>query len=210
MAECLKLVGDLPNLHAAAKFYAAWHKTVTRKAVADVVAELVSVKEKSGASPRYLQDLRFRLGKFADAFRKANCNVTPAEVQTWLDSPKLSPQSYQNNRRVAHLLFEFAVARGFAHDNPVAATESVKVNGGSVEIFTPPELSRLLAAAAPEFLPALAIGAFAGLRSAELERLEWADVRLAERCIIVGADKAKTACRRVVPIHDNLAPWLAP
>ncbi len=114
VAECLKLVDDLPNLHAAAKFYAARHKTVVCKPVADVVAELVSVKEKRGASARYLQDLRFRLGRFADAFRKDACNVTTAEVQTWLDSQKLSPQSYQNNRRVAHLLFEFAVARGVA------------------------------------------------------------------------------------------------
>ena len=44
LAECLKLVGDLPNLHAAAKFYAARHKTVTPKPVADVVAELVSAE----------------------------------------------------------------------------------------------------------------------------------------------------------------------
>lgn len=210
LAECLKLVGDLPNLHAAAKFYAARHKTVTPKPVADVVAELVSVKEQRGASARYLQDLRFRLGRFADAFRKDACNVTTAEVQTWLDSQKLSPQSYQNNRRVAHLFFEFAVARGFAHDNPVAATENVKVNGGNVEVFTPSELPSLLAAASPDFLPCLAVGAFAGLRSAEIERLEWNDMRLAERCIVVGADKAKTASRRVVPMADNLAAWLAP
>ena len=44
VAECLKLVGDLPNLHAAAKFYAARHKRTERKPVADVVAELLSVK----------------------------------------------------------------------------------------------------------------------------------------------------------------------
>src|SRR5436309_3114602 len=59
VAECLKLVGDLPNLHAAAKFYAARHKRTERKPVADVVAELLSVKGKRGASARYLQDLRF-------------------------------------------------------------------------------------------------------------------------------------------------------
>src|SRR6185369_11500146 len=61
VAECLKLVGDLPNLHAAAKFYAARYKRTERKPVADVVEELLSVKEKRGASARYLQDLRFRL-----------------------------------------------------------------------------------------------------------------------------------------------------
>ena len=210
VAECLKLVGDLPNLHAAAKFYAARYKRTERKPVADVVAELLSVKGKRGASARYLQDLRFRLSRFADAFRKDTCNVTTAEIQAWLDGQKLAPQSYQNFRRVLHALFEFAVARGYAADNPVAVVESVKVNGGDVEIFTPAEIARLLAAASPESLPCIALGAFAGLRSAEVERLEWSDVDLTGRHIIVGASKSKTASRRVVPVADNLAAWLAP
>lgn len=204
------MVSDLPNLHAAAKFYAARHKAVTHRPVAGVVAELLSVKEKRRASARYLQDLRFRLGRFAADFHKDTCNITPAEIQAWLDCQKLAPQSYTNFRRVLHALFEFAVARGFAHDNPVAATESVRVNGGKVEIFTPSELSRLFAAASPDSLPCLAVGAFAGLRSAEIERLEWGDVHIAERCIVVGADKAKTASRRVVPVCDALVAWLAP
>src|SRR5208337_4928637 len=61
-----------------------------------------------------------------------------------------------------------------------------------------------------DFLPALAIGAFAGLRSAELERLEWSDVDLVGKYIELRASKAKTASRRIVPIADNLAQWLAP
>jgi len=210
VAECLKLVGDLPNLHAAAKFYAARHKRTVAKPVSAVVAELLAVKEARNASPRYLQDLRFRLGRFADAFRKDACNVTTAEIQAWLDSERLAPQSYENNRRVIHLLFRFATARGYASDNPVAAVERVRVKGGDVEIFTPAELARLLSVAPPDFLPALAIGGFAGLRSAEIERLQWSDIDLAGRHIVVGATRSKTAARRVVPICDALAQWLAP
>ena len=210
LAECLKLVGDLPNLHAAAKFYAARHKQTQRKRIAEVVAELLKVKAARKASPRYLDDLRSRLTRFADAFHKDACDVTTAEVQAWLDSHRLSAQSYVNNRRVAHVLFGFAVARGYAADNPVAAVETLKVSGGEAAVFTPTQINKLLAAASPEFLPSLAIGAFAGLRSAEIERLEWSDLRVAEKCIVVGASKAKTASRRVVPLADNLAVWLAP
>jgi len=111
---------------------------------------------------------------------------------------------------VAHLFFEFAVARGYAADNPVAGSESLTVGGGDVEIFTPAEIRRLLAATTPDFLPCLALGAFAGLRSAEIERLEWSDIRLTERHIVIGAGKAKTASRRVVPVSDTLAAWLTP
>jgi integrase len=50
---------------------------------------------------------------------------------------------------------------------------------------------------------------FAGLRSAEIERLEWKDVDLKQRHIVVSADNAKTASRRIVPIAANLAEWLA-
>jgi integrase len=59
-------------------------------------------------------------------------------------------------------------------------------------------------------LPVIALGAFAGIRTAEIERLDWQDINLAEKFIVISADKAKTASRRIVPIVPNLAQWLAP
>ena len=209
LAECLEVVGDLPNLRLAINLLSHPHKKTTHKPVAEVVAELIKVKESRGASARYRQDLRSRLGRFTKTFKKDACNVTTAEIQEWLDGLKLGAQSYTNFRRVVHALFEFAVARGYASENPVSAVENIKIRGGDVEIFTPSEITRLLAAAQPDFLPCLALGAFAGLRSAVIERLEWSDIDLAGRHITIGASKAKTASRRVVPIAENLAAWLA-
>jgi integrase len=57
--------------------------------------------------------------------------------------------------------------------------------------------------------PCLALGAFGGLRSAEILRLEWSDTERHPGFIEVAAHKAKTATRRIVPIADNLAKWLA-
>jgi len=213
VGECLKAVGDLANLHAAVKFYAARHRQTTKKPVPDVVAEFLKIKAARGAADRYMKDLRGRLQKFAGDCRKDACNVTTTDIQDWLDAQKFKPQNYRNFRTVLHTLFKFAVARSYAADNPVAGVERVKVNGGDVQIFTPTEIARLLEAARenfPDFLPCLAIGAFAGLRSAEIERLEWSDIHLAEKFIVVGASKAKTASRRIVPIHDCLADWLRP
>jgi len=210
VAECFKHVGGLADLTVACRFFATRHKRSVAKPVAEVVAELITLKEKRGASIRYVGDLRFRLGRIADHFRKNIGDVSTADIQAWLDSHKTAAQSYKNFRTVLNLLFEFAVARGFAADNPVAGVESVKVKGGTCEIFTPAEIARLLAAVTPDFLPALAIGAFAGLRSAELERLTWADVDLAGRHIVVSAGNSKTASRRIVPMQDNLCAWLQP
>jgi integrase len=59
-------------------------------------------------------------------------------------------------------------------------------------------------------VPVLAIGAFAGLRSAEIERLDWTEINLVQRHIEVKAKKSKTRSRRLAPISDNLASWLIP
>jgi len=208
--ECLNMVGDLPTLTAACKFYVARHKKTTPKRVADVVLELLEVKKSRGAAPSYLEDLRSRLTRVGEAFCKDAHTVSTADVQAWLDEQEFSAQGYTDYRSRLHLLFNFAVARGYASDNPVAKVERVKVRSGGVSIFTPLEIAKLLAAASPEFLPCIALGAFAGIRSAEIERLEWADVDLVGRYITIGEEKAKTPSRRVVPISDNLAAWLAP
>jgi integrase len=53
------------------------------------------------------------------------------------------------------------------------------------------------------------IGAFAGLRSSEIARLDWKEVRLDAGVVEVTAGKSKTASRRLVPISPNLRAWLA-
>ncbi len=197
----------------AAKFFAARNPdSLPARTVADVVSELVTIKTERGASARYVEDLRARLGRFAKAFAVQIASVQPADVQGWLDGLKASPQTVKNFRTVVSTLFTFAKRRGYIlkGSNPAADTEQPKVNGGTPEIFTPSELSKLLASATPDFLPALAICAFGGLRTAEVQRLVWGDVDLAGGFITVGADKAKTRTRRIVPILPALAAWLSP
>src|SRR5262249_32692141 len=57
-------------------------------------------------------------------------------------------------------------------------------------------------------IPFLTLGAFAGIRHAEIQRLEWNDIRFDDAMITIGASKAKTASRRLVPIVPNLREWL--
>ena len=83
---------------------------------------------------------------------------------------------------------------------------------GAPAILTPAELSALLTGCGDdaEMLAFVAVGAFAGLRHAEIQRLDWSEVRLEDRFIEVKAGNAKTASRRLVPITDNLRKWLVP
>jgi len=79
-----------------------------------------------------------------------------------------------------------------------------------VSIFTPEQIAALLKKADNVLRPYLAIGAFAGLRTAELQRLDWSEIDLDRGFITVAASKAKTRQRRLVPMSDNLKLWLAP
>lgn len=213
-AAAARALGDGGRLEQAVKFFLDRNPdNLPRKTVAEVVTELVALKEARAKSPRYVRDLRTRLSKFAAAFRVDLATITTAQIQTWLDSQKAAPQTLANHRRVIGTLFNFAEARGYIlkGQNPVDGTEAIRTrNGNAVSIYTPEELARLLGAAKPDFLPMLALSAFAGIRSAELARLDWRDVDIDGGFVTVEARKAKTKARRLVPICDALRQWLAP
>jgi len=63
---------------------------------------------------------------------------------------------------------------------------------------------------APDILPMLALGAFAGIRDAEIKRLDWSEVDLVRGHVEIKGAKAKSARRRIVSIQPNLAAWLRP
>src|SRR5262249_39500495 len=94
--------------------------------------------------------------------------------------------------------------------NPALATAKAKEVESTVGILTVAETAQLLEKADAELVPFIAIGAFAGLRRAEVERLDWSEVDFESDLITVQAVKAKNARRRFVKIRPNLAKWLAP
>jgi integrase len=209
------------TLKQTADFYLARHPiNATPKTVAQVVAEFVADRESAQCSAVHVRDLRVRLGQFSKAFPLPINNVQAPLVQTWLnglkrehDQKPVSARTKKNVLRNICALFKYA--RRMKHIPADLALEireitTPKSRGNAIGIYTADEIRALLAAAGPDLVPVLAIGAFAGLRIAELTRLDWKQVRLAERLIVVEADQAKTATRRLVPITDNLLQWLTP
>lgn len=172
---------------------------------------MLAAKLEDGVSKPYLKDLRLRLGRFAEEFNgKPVATITGAEIDDWLRALKLSPQSRNNFRRVVGSAFNFAVQRGYAASNPAEKTAKAKLVGGVPGILTATETARLLESADADVLPFVAIGCFAGLRAAELGRLEWSNVDFTAGLIEVTAANSKTARRRFMKIQPNLAQWLAP
>ena len=65
--------------------------------------------------------------------------------------------------------------------------------------------------ASPEILPYIAIGLFAGLRRAEIERLDWSEIDFDSGHIEVTAEKSKSKiANRFVTMQPNLREWLMP
>jgi integrase len=71
-------------------------------------------------------------------------------------------------------------------------------------------MAKILEAAPGELVPFIVLGAFAGLRAAEITRIEWSAIDLERRFITIRAGQAKTASRRIVPVSANLRAWLLP
>jgi integrase len=182
--------------------------------VTQLSQEVFEAKRKDGVSEKYLVNMRYYFKKFVHDFgNRIIAGITVEEIDSWLRSLPGSPQTRINYRTVLGVLFNYAVKLRMLDSNPVAFTAKPKRVDRPPEIFTVDELRTLLEAAQrtePGVLPMLAIGAFAGLREAEIQRLDWSEIDLARGHIEVTAAKAKSARRRIVPIQPNLAGWLRP
>ncbi len=200
------------SLAEAARFYMRHHgRDIRPKAVAEAVAEMIAAKAEKGVSATYLANLRYRLGALAEAF---HCNVNaivPDDLRAFLEGLTLAPRGFNNMLGCIGTFFAFCQDRGWLskESHLLAGIEKRREKAVPVEIFTPAEMGELLAYCSSELIPCLALAAFAGLRSEEILRLDWADVDRRPGFIEIAADKAKTASRRLVPISANLAQWLA-
>jgi integrase len=211
--ECAeRLSAHHKTLKDAADFLVAHLKACAKSCTTTALVErLIVAKRIDGASKRYLEDLSSRLNRFAQEFdRQMVATITNAQIDDWLRGLKLSPTSRNNYRRVLVVMFNYAMRNGYASSNPAESAAKAKVVDQAPGILTITQTARLLEAASKELLPYVAIGAFAGLRRAELERLDWSDVQFDSELIEVTAEKAKTARRRFIKMQPNLREWLLP
>ncbi len=178
----------------------------------ELVKELVAAKERDGLSIRHVSDLRCRLNAFAKKFDgQPVATITSAAIDDWLRSLAVSPVTRNHYRRLVVLAFNYAIRRGYATSNPAEKTDKAREPKTKPGILTVEQATTLLVNAAPEIVPYIAIGLFAGLRRAEIERLDWNEIDFDSGHIEVTAEKSKSKlANRFVQMQPNLREWLLP
>jgi integrase len=210
LAKHGKTIGD------AAEFYLDYLERIRRcnVTVAQLAKEVLDAKRKDGMSATYIDDLKKRLARFCVDFgQRKIAGITVEELDNWLRGLPGSPKSRANYRANVGVLFSYAERRRMIDSNPILHTARPKLPDHPPEIFTVGELASLLNAASnrgPDMVPMLAIAAFAGIRDAEIKRLDWSEVDQKRGHIEVKANKAKSARRRIVEMQPNLREWLRP
>jgi integrase len=179
--------------------------------VADAVTMIKTDAKADGKSEARLKQLANVLDRFAGEINQQIHTLEPNIVSKYLSALVLSERSKRNHRDVLGFFFRWLILKGYLPKGAdllegVQNYSARKI--GEIEIYSPDELARLIGHADAAMLPFIVIQAFAGLRHAEVDRLDWQEIDLDDGFIEVVAAKSKTGERRLVPMHDNLKAWL--
>ena len=195
------------TLAETALFYKQKHPAnMARKTVAEVVAEFIADRRSAGCSEVHLHDLETRLGQFSLAFQLPVIAVSAPLVQQWIYGLKnqktkqaTAARTKENMLRQIVSLFNFARRQKYVPAElalELSEISTPRKQHAPIGIYTADHMSAILAAADAAIIPALAIAAFAGLRLAEVSRLDWREVRLSEKldCRQCGKCQDRRSC----------------
>ena len=136
-----------------------------------------------------------------------------ADIEDWLAETDWSPRTRKNYLVTLTTIFNFAVKRDYCGTNVAATIDRPILDDKPPGILTVEQAAAVLAQAVesrPEMTAGISIGLFCGLRRSEICGLDWSEIDLDGRTVIVKGTKAKTRKRRVVMMSDNLLAWLKP
>lgn len=156
----------------------------------------------AGAAPGSLKVRRSHLE--ALAHRGPLNQVTEADCVALLAARKhLAPESRRGMVSSWRTFFRFAVIRGFIDHDPTEHLATIRVPAGLPRPITEKALEHAFTLADNETRLMLLLGAYAGLRRAEIAKVHSHDVEFPWLRV-----KGKGGKTRRVPIHSRLAPEL--
>jgi integrase len=205
----MMLSGRRCSLIDAVQYYLDHHPAIETPTMGAMQVMMLEAKEAKGLRNSSLQSIRSVPKPFIDRYASIPVNeITRANVEGFIsERSDLSPVSKNNILRYLEGFFGFAINHGYIKDNPVTGIERAKIRLGVREFMPVEDVIKVLNAAPENMVAKLAIGFFAGIRDAELDRLDWAKIHF-DGFITITADNSKTGVARHVNIRPNLGKWL--
>jgi integrase len=145
--------------------------------VADAVDSWVA--RSHDKSTAYQRQLRLITGHLCAEFgRKDLASVDHRQLEAWLLGLPGGETYRINHYRVTRRFFEWCVdwLEAIPRNPMKKVGRPADIEGREVAILQPEDMGKVLAVAAGRLLAWVALGGFAGLRSEEILRLDWADV----------------------------------
>ncbi len=215
--NALAILNGRGSLTEAAREYIERHSAqLPRIKVGSAVEKLLLQAATDGKSKGRQDRMASLLGKFADAFDVEVHALTPKLIGDYLATLPFKERTKANHRDMLGYFFRWLVTQGYlpkGTDLLDGVQTYSKRKYGAVEILTPEEMAKLLAHAKQELLPFVALCGFAGLRSIEVQRLDWSCIDFEDGFIEVREETAKQhegeILRRIVPMSENLKAWLS-
>lgn len=197
-------------LDAVRFFIAAKNAESASKPVSDALALWIAdmeVKVRGRTLTNYKQTQK----RFATLGSKALSEVTRDDLQGIVSPPGMSQASAAGHYRIGMAFWNWSARRGWCAAELFGKLDKPEKPQRKRITFLEPEAAEALLRTAAAFYPSavghFAVGLFAGVRPAELARLDPALVHTDG--IDVGADESKGESRRHITPCETLAAWLA-
>ena len=212
MLRCLELMGSAQAVLRAVEDAAV-------RSVSEVVSlrtamdECIAEKKGLGLSDAdYIRHFKRSCDRFPDPSRMAH-SITAKDAREWIAGMDVAPVTKKTYAKHGRTLWKWMVKRGYARTNifeDVPVPQVVEVEPGFLSVEDMAALFRTAQAEFPVAVAYLALGAFAGIRSSAMVRMDVKEhVRFEQKGILITGDVAKNSRRQFVDGHpDNLWLWL--
>jgi integrase len=204
-------------LTEAVGFWTRHHKPAGGvKTVKELLEAYVAAKKEKGKRERSIRDIQSRMNIFARTFGDRPVQtITTADIEGWLKECGYQGQTQINYLTVLTGFFNYAIKQRLIELNPAKseAIDRPDRDQKMAEVFAVADVEKIMAAAAklaPRIVPMLALGFWAGLRTSEIEAIDWNCINFESRRIKVIPAVAKKRRQRFVTMQDNLIEWLLP
>ena len=179
----------------------------------DATKAYLQSMERLGRNHSYFGHVRRALADLEAEFgNRLVRDFTPEEIREYLFGLPYGAITIKNKRTYFQGAFSWWDQQGWLSVNPMKRVESPQIQDKEPEILTISEIRHLFRAnekVDPEICGLLALGAFAGMRSSAIARIDYAEIDFAPRGILTPAEKTKKKRRQwIEDLPENLWAWL--